>query len=128
MRLTIKGPCLTADQESETTGTAESGRGTPASLLGLRFKVDEQSLSRAFLKRGRFWPVAEPRKYLVTKLGWPCGTAWVPFQDMRSRSRRATDGAIEKLYLTLLGHDGRQTMASHGGRYLRERRKVCRGE
>jgi hypothetical protein len=37
-----------------------------------------------------------------TKLGWLGAAAWVPFQDMRSRSSPA-GGPMEKLYLVLLG-------------------------
>jgi hypothetical protein len=37
-----------------------------------------------------------------TKLGRLGGAAWVPFQDIRSRSSPA-GGPMEKLYLVLLG-------------------------
>jgi hypothetical protein len=42
------------------------------------------------------------RVRMRTKLGWLGGAAWVPFQDMRSRSSPA-GGPMEKLYLVLLG-------------------------
>jgi hypothetical protein len=48
------------------------------------------------------WPPNFARVRMRTKLGWLGGAAWVPFQDMRSRSS-AAGGPMEKLYLVLLG-------------------------
>jgi hypothetical protein len=105
---------LAAAAKNESTATAESRQGqghvaikarverSPC-LLGLRFKVDEQTRSHLCPQHGRFSTGHRTSRVSLcvrSSDGWagPRG----PFQDMRSRSS-TTGGPMEKLYLVLLG-------------------------
>jgi hypothetical protein len=118
MRLALKGHLPNRRSGKRIHGQAESERGSLASLLGLRFKVDEQSRSRVFLKRGRFWPVAEPRKHLVMKLGWPGGIAWVrptvPLKNCISHSLDAMGVRQRLVTVADISESGKKSVAASG--------------